>query len=129
MRRFRTYYRFHEVELDDQGDEIAFHERSLPHGTAIVTAAVDDWNESVTPDFVSEPTRRKVGSVRASRERSEAATMAVTVRARDGEEFDHDDVARLMSDFDAMFCDGWGEHFLGPANVMRDWKGRSYYAD
>lgn len=129
MRAFRTHYRFHEVELDDKGNEVDFHEGHLPHEAAIVSAAVADWNGSVTPAFVSVSTQAKVASVRASRGRSEPATMVVTVRAQDGASFDSSDVARLMDDFDAMFSDGWGEHFFGPGNVMHDARGQAYYAD
>lgn len=129
MRVFRTHYRFHEVSLDDDGEAVVVYETDLPHGAAIVSAAVADWNANVTPAFVSCPTRDKVASVRAARTRADRDAMVVTVRARDGESFDSADVTRLMDDFDGMFCDGWGERFCGPANVMHDEGGRRFYAE
>lgn len=116
-------YVFHEMQLDDSGNEIAYFEHDLPHAKEIGEAAVKSWNEAHMEQYFDGILAGKIESCLMrfgelnSRDGKKAGGM-LTIKGKAGVRFTEKIRNAISDQIDAQMSDGWGETFFGFANIM-----------
>lgn len=135
MAKLLSLYTLAESVYNKYGDQIAYYEENLPHGDILANAFIKDWNESADKFMLGlinkEVGKDRIKSIYARRykKNSPEVTVAVEVVAKEGKQFRGSMKEDIFEYLSSQYCDGWGEGFFGPINMMSADDGTRFCAE
>lgn len=124
----------HEVQVDKDGEYINSFEENLPHKKEIQKEICESWNKDSREfllDFLNKECDEifNICIMKPVRSNPNKTVCGIYAFAKPGKKLTRKIRDKFYDFIDAQMCDGWGEGFFGPINIMESLDGSRFYVD
>lgn len=135
MSKILSLYNCHEIQVDKNNEFVKEYKINLPHADLIANEFIKNWNDQA--DFMcklmnEQVAKDRIQSCKARRYKKNEpeCIVAIEIKTKPGKSFRGGLKYEIWDWMATQFCDGWGEGFFGPINILECKEdGTRFYVD